>query len=111
MENYFKSETGQDLTVKIFLELEKIKKYSLMACKDVFDIKEASLFTGLSVSDIYKKCHRKTIPYHKAKEGGKNSYFSKKELTDWMLYHKIKTVEEIETDAISYKMKRGGVAV
>jgi hypothetical protein len=51
----------------------------------------------------------KKIPYYKS-QGGKITYFDKDELNAWMLQHRVKTVNEIETEAANYLVtgKKGG---
>jgi excisionase family DNA binding protein len=67
--------------------------------------------TGLSKSHLYKLVCAKKIPYYKS-QGGKLTYFDKEELNGWMLQHRIKTVDETETEAANYivsgKKRKGG---
>jgi excisionase family DNA binding protein len=74
---------------------------------------DASLYTGLSKSHIYKLVCYKKIPYYKS-QGGKLTYFDKAELEQWMLNRRIPTNDELEQEAANYlvtgkhsKNKRG----
>ena len=85
----------------ILSELQELKAMTLMASKQALTLKEAALLTGLSVSTLYKLCCHRKIPFYKS-SGGKMTYFSRNELNDWMLCHRIKTSSEIESDAINH---------
>jgi len=87
---------------EIIKRLDKIEALTLLQAKEALTMEEAAMFTGLSVSYLYQLTHRHKIPRYKSKEGGKLNFFSKKELTDWMLHHRIKTNDELETEAANY---------
>jgi len=88
----------------ILKQLQELKDLTLLGVKTVLNVEEAAQFTGLSKSHLYKLCHRKAIPYYK--NGGKMSFFCKKELTDWLLKHRVKTNDEIEAEAVSYVVNK-----
>jgi excisionase family DNA binding protein len=94
---------------EVINELEKIKQLTLLSVKEALTMNEAALFTGLSKSHIYKLCMNKKIPFYKG-DGGKLSFFSKEELTQWMLQNRVSTSSEIEAQAVNYCVtgKRGG---
>jgi len=94
----------------ILKELQELKNLTLLGVKEALTMEEAALFTGLKVSYLYQLTHRHKIPRYKSKEGGKLNFFSKKELTDWMLHHRIKTNDELETEAVNHCVtgKMGG---
>jgi excisionase family DNA binding protein len=71
---------------------------------------DCALITGLSKSHLYKKVMNKEIPYYKS-DGGKLTYFDKSEVEAWCLKHRVKTADEVETEAATYcvtKAKKGG---
>jgi excisionase family DNA binding protein len=78
--------------------------------KQALTMNDAALFTGLSKSHLYKLVCAKEIPYYKSR-GGKLTYFDKKDLTTWMLQHRIKTTSEVEEEAINYVVTGKGVKV
>jgi excisionase family DNA binding protein len=86
---------------EVLTELQEIKQLTMLGNKKALTMNDAALFTGLSKSHIYKKVCKKEIPYYKS-QGGKLTYFDKDELTAWMLQHRIKTVDELETEAANY---------
>ncbi|HSK72089.1 MAG TPA: helix-turn-helix domain-containing protein [Pyrinomonadaceae bacterium] len=59
----------------------------------------ASKITGKAVPTIYDLVHKRLIPHSKR---GKDLYFSRKELINWLKSGKRKTQSEIAADAQSY---------
>jgi excisionase family DNA binding protein len=96
--------------LEIKSELQEIKQLTLLGAKQALTMSEAALLTGLSKSHLYKLVCYKKIPYYKS-DGGKLTYFDKQELTAWQLQHRVKTVDELETEAATYCVtgKKGGV--
>ncbi|MDR1561733.1 MAG: helix-turn-helix domain-containing protein [Dysgonamonadaceae bacterium] len=90
-----------ELNFDIKSELQEIKQLTLLGAKQALTMSEAALLTGLSKSCLYKKVCYKEIPHYKS-NGGKLTYFDKDELNAWMLKHRVKTVEELETEAATY---------
>jgi len=82
-------------------ELAEIKQLTMLGAKKVLTMSDCSLLTGLSKSHLYKLCCTKKIPHWKS-EGGKFTYFDKLEVEAWQLHHRIKTVDELESEAASY---------
>ena len=81
-------------------ELEKLIKMQNILAKEVLDIKEASAFTGYSISTLHTYCHRGNLSYYKPR--GKRVFFKKEELIAWMLRNKHMSNEELESDAENY---------
>jgi excisionase family DNA binding protein len=81
----------------------KIKKM-----KDVLTFNEASEFTGLSKSYLYKLTSGQKVPHYKP--FGKMVYFNRLELESWLQQNKVLTTDEINSKAQSYCMsnKKGG---
>jgi len=86
---------------KILTEFAELKAITLLSAKKALNLDEASLMTGLSKSCMYKKTHKREIPFYKA-NNGKYLYFDRDELNSWMLCNRIKTNDELEAEAISY---------
>ena len=86
---------------KVLSELQEIKQLTLLGTKKVLTMRDASLLTGLSMSNLYKQCCKKSIPYWKS-DGNKFTYFDRDELNAWMLKRRVKTVDELETEAANY---------
>ena len=65
-------------------------------------IKEAAAFLKLKVSTLYEKTAEKVIPHIKR---GKRLYFYIDELETWLKAGKVKTVQELQTEAATYTMQ------
>jgi excisionase family DNA binding protein len=96
---------------RILSEIQELKGLTLLGAKQALTMSDAALLTGLSKSHLYKLVCAKKIPYYKS-QGGKLTYFDKGELNGWLLQHRIKTVDETETEAANYivsgKKRKGG---
>lgn len=87
------------------------KRIALMAAKDVLSVSELSEYTGLTKGYIYKLVCYRQIPHFKS-AGGKLTFFRKKEIEEWMCSHRIKTKDELQSEAAAYALnnpiKKGG---
>lgn len=79
--------------------LERIEGL-LVANKSVLNMREAAIFTGLSLSHLYKLTAGNKIPCYKPT--GKAIYFNREELESWMLRGRKMTAEEIEAAACTH---------
>ncbi|MEI7510016.1 MAG: excisionase family DNA-binding protein [Flavobacterium sp.] len=70
----------------------------LLLQKDIFTISEVCSYTGFEKSYIYKLTSLRKIPHYKS-PGGKNIFFKKSEINDWLTQIKIKTIDEINFEA------------
>ncbi len=68
--------------------------------KATLTLEEASAYTGISKSYIYKLTSGGAIPHYKPE--GKTIYFDRLELDGWLKRNRIKTVEEIEQQAATH---------
>ena len=92
--------------LEIIEKLDRIEKH-LLSTKKVFNIEDLSLYSGMAVSHIYKLTYSLKIPF--SKPGGKLIFFDKEEIDKWLLGKKIKSVNDIEIEALDYisKNKKG----
>lgn len=88
------------MTDEIQEQLNRIERYSLLSAKNMFGLEEASLFLNMSKSFLYKLTYKHEIPYYRP--NGKQIYFDRKELEDWMRRNRVATKEEIEESATNY---------
>ena len=65
-------------------------------------VDEASTYLKTTKSTIYKMTMDRTIPFYKP---SKKILFKKSELDEWVSNYRIKTVEEIESEASNYLLK------
>ena len=82
--------------------LERIENL-LLDKKKVLNFNEATIFLNLSKSHLYKLTSSNEIPHYKP--NGKRIYFNRAELEDWLLRFRIKTNEEIDTEASNYILR------
>jgi len=74
------------------------------ASKEVLTLEEASLFLGLSKSQLYKLTGAGAIPHYKP--GGKYIYFDRADLVEWVRHNPIKSRKQHELDAIGYVSRK-----
>ena len=95
---------------KILEKLDKIEKLTILSAKNVLCFNDVAILTGLSKSHLYKLTCSHQIPHYKP--NGKQIYFDRTEVENWMKQNKIATTAEIEQAATSYvttgKMQKGG---
>ncbi|MEN3323709.1 helix-turn-helix domain-containing protein [Mariniflexile soesokkakense] len=92
-------------TILILERLDRLEKL-LVGSKEVLTFDEASDYTGISRSYLYKLTASGKIPH--SKPNGKMVFFEKKKLVEWLLQNSRKSKNEVETHAItnSFRNKR-----
>ena len=85
----------EELTIKI----ESIEKL-LLTQKNVLNFSEVKLYTNLSESYLYELTSSGGIPCYKP--NGKQLYFKKKEIEDWLLSNRKATNIELDELASSH---------
>jgi excisionase family DNA binding protein len=92
------------ITTELDERLSRIENM-LLSQKTVLNFEEASVYTGLSKSHLYKLTSTGGIPCYKPT--GKKLYFDKSELDEWMLRNKKLSQDEIDDKAENFLMERG----
>lgn len=83
-------------------QLDRIERNSLLAAKNVLTFDDVALLTGYSKSHLYKlTCYGK-IPHYKP--AGKQVFFDKKELEDWLRQNRSISESDVEEAADNYLM-------
>lgn len=80
--------------------LDRIERLTLLSAKNVLCFDDLVLLTGLSKSHLYKLTCSHQIPHYKP--NGKQLYFDRAEIENWMKQNRISTTDEIETAAVNY---------
>ena len=75
--------------------------------KEILNFNEACAFLDYSKSYLYKLTHSRRIPHYKP--NGKKLYFKRVDLEEWLLKNRVKSIDEIEQEAIEYVAKKEGV--
>lgn len=70
---------------------------------EILNIQQVSEFLHLAVASIYEKTSQKQIPHFKK---GNRLYFNRTEIEAWIQEGKVKTANEIESQAITYLANR-----
>ena len=91
-------------------ELEEIKRYSMVAAKNVLNIEDVAFMLGVSKSNVYKLTCNKEIPYYRP--NGKYVYFDRSEVESWMKQNRQASKAETEQIAINHVVlsQKGGKA-
>lgn len=86
-------------------QFEKIYKaltgYALLQAKEVLNLEDCQLLTGLSRSHLYKLIWGNKIPYYKD-PCGRKVHFKKSEIEGWLLSHRVPTSTEMAEAAEKY---------
>lgn len=83
--------------------LEEVRKAVLVATKQVLTLKDVVALTGLSKTQLQRMMCEKQIPYYKPR--GKNAYFDKDEINDWLRRNKQEVVEDTSAAAVLERYK------
>lgn len=87
-----------DLTQRIYSTKEKENTIN-----EILNVEQVAKYLYLSVPTIYGLIHRREIPHYKV---GKRLYFKKDEILELIQKRKVKTIEEIEQDALNSLSRR-----
>lgn len=72
----------------------------LLSQKVVLNFNEVAIYTGLSKSYLYKLTSSSGIPCYKPQ--GKQIYFNKQEIDQWLLQNRKATILELENQASTF---------
>lgn len=85
-------------------QLTRIERL-LAGQKDTLTLEEASAYSGISKSYLYKLTSTGRIPHYKPEN--KTIFFDRAELDSWLKRNRVKTIEEIQQDTTSFVITRG----
>ena len=83
--------------------LDRIEQL-LRGQKNVLNFSDACDFTGISPSYMYKLTHNARIPHYKPH--GKNVYFLREELEQWLLQNPVRTAEQKDREATEFVLRK-----
>ena len=81
-------------------QLDRIEQYSMIAAKNMLNIKEAAIILNMTVDGVRYNVRNNTLPYYKP--NAHRLYFKKSELEDWMMQNRSKSMTEIKSEAAAY---------
>jgi len=87
------------ITLETLADRIQILTDAILANKQTLNLKEASAFTDLAESYLYKLTSTQEIPHYKPR--GKKIYFDRAELELWLKTGRVKTNKAIESDAVN----------
>jgi excisionase family DNA binding protein len=70
---------------------------------EILTVQQAASFLKMKIATLYEKTSRKLIPHFKK---GNKLYFHLSELQQWITEGKVKTHEEIESEAMTFTLNR-----
>lgn len=85
---------------EIMKRLDRLETLALLGAKSVLNLEDVVLLTGLSKSTIYKKTANREIPYYRA-DNGKQIFFRKDELENWLTRNRVSSQNEDEQKAVN----------
>ena len=94
------SATSPTLTLQTVIDRLDILTSAVLCNKSTLSIEEASAYTGLTVSYLYKLTSTQEIPHYKPR--GKMLYFDRSELESWLKQGKVKTLDAVEKAAVKH---------
>lgn len=78
---------------------------NLIICqKEILNLDEAAMYTGIKKSALYKLTSSRQIPF--SKPNGKMCFFRRTDLEDWMMSNPVATNTELNSRAQAYCMKK-----
>jgi excisionase family DNA binding protein len=89
----------REIVLEILTETEGRNKSK----SDILSAGEAAVFLKIKMATLYEKTCEKKIPHFKK---GNKLYFYRAELEQWLMEGKVKTVDDIRSEAISYTMNK-----
>lgn len=92
--------TNPVLTLQTVLDRIDILTSVVLSNKQILSISEASAFTGLATSYLYKLTSTQEIPHYKPR--GKMLYFDRSELESWLKQNRINSNADIERKAAAH---------
>lgn len=72
--------------------------------RNLMNTTEAARYLGVKPSYLYKMMMRRAVPYYKP--GGKLCFFAKEDLDTWLKRVRVKSQDEIESEAMGYLVSR-----
>lgn len=89
-----------DITLQVLSDkLDRIEQATMIGSKDILNLTEAAMFTGLSTGHLYRLTSTQAIPHFKK---ARKLYFKKQELVDWLTDTPIMTKAQINSRAETY---------
>ncbi|UYW01824.1 helix-turn-helix domain-containing protein [Flavobacterium agricola] len=90
---------------KLILEkLDYLEELILNNKKQILSVADLEKYTGFKKSSIYQLVHYNKIPY--SKPNGKQLFFQKSEIDDWLTKNKSLSNDQIQENALKYALRK-----
>ena len=89
-----------EVTLQIVLDRIEVLANAILSNKPILSLEEASAFTGLATSYLYKLTSTQEIPHYKPR--GKMLYFDRGELEAWLKQNRVNSNADIERKAAAH---------
>jgi len=93
----------KDLIKEAMKEILREDRQSHSQDREPMDIHQAAAHVKSKVSTIYEKTSKKKIPHFKK---GNRIFFYREQLDAWIREGKVKTIDDVRAQAITYTAKR-----
>lgn len=93
----------EEQIIERFNKLEEQINCLSRSFKRPLNFDEGCEYTGIKPSYMYKLTSRREIPH--SKPGGKQIFFDREELDQWLLSNRVATRNEIESQAATLRFK------
>lgn len=95
--------TQKDINKIAVAVAEALSKVTPLHQKEFLTLDEASQYTGLTKSALYKLTSARQIPF--SKPNGKMCFFKRTAIEEWMMSNPVATADELNGHAQAYCMK------
>ncbi|HEY1194744.1 helix-turn-helix domain-containing protein [Flavobacterium sp.] len=85
---------------ELLQKLNRLESLIIGTSKQILNVDDVVNYTGFSKSYVYKLVHKNILPY--SKPNNRTLFFTKKEIDEWLLQNKSKSISQIEQEAINY---------
>lgn len=79
---------------EILERLDDIRTSSLLEVKEVYNMREACMYLGVTRGYLYELVRKHKIPYYHSR-GGKLLYFHRDDLVDWMTAYHVPSAQQV----------------
>ena len=83
--------------------LKEVIEKSRPDTSEILNVTEAAAFLKLQISTLYEKTATRCVPHFKR---GNRLYFNRKDLQEWLREGKVKTQQELQSEASTFSMTR-----
>lgn len=84
---------------EILDRLERIEKLMMLQVKEALTASEVAMMLDITEGRVRALTSKRQIPYYKC---GVKTYYSKREIEQWMLSQRVKTQQQIEQQAATH---------